>query len=233
MKKYLFPIVILLSSSILCAQEVESVSYDMPNFSTKKYDNNFLYKNEISASYGLITTPEFLDMFTSIFAAMFTIKDADASYSGAISRQYIRNFNRTIGFGAAVCYENISKDGTAHFIWDKESERREQDCKANEKYNYIAIMPVIKIRWFNAKCVSMYSKVAAGFTIANIKQTAYNYQESTLSEPTTKTSTDTATEFAFQLTPVAIEAGSPRVRAFAEIGFGQQGVFNLGLRCGL
>ena len=108
MKKSIFATFIaLLSLCALNAQEnnteVTSVSLDNISNSNNKYNSNYLFKNELAVSYGVGTTPEILNIFEKILcAAMLTIYDGEESQTGAISVEYFRNMNKTVGFGAIV-----------------------------------------------------------------------------------------------------------------------------------
>ena len=250
MKKSIFATFIaLLSLCALNAQEnnteVTSVSLDNISNSNNKYDSNYLFKNELAVSYGVGTTPEILNIFEKILcAAMLTIYDGEESQTGAISVEYFRNMNKTVGFGAIVTYEHFYQNGQWKFANIASSKE-----KQTETNDYISIMPAAKIRWFNKKSVSMYSKIAVGFTLDQKTQKYKNYVDYKTdengdldkddngnpiptSDPYTHKEKKLLNDFGFQLSPIGIEAGNPRVRAFAELGFGVQGIAKLGLRCG-
>ena len=231
--------------TLQCYTEVTSVSLDNISENNNKYDSNYLFKNELAVSYGVGTTPEILNIFEKILcAAMLTIYDGEESQTGAISVEYFRNMNKTVGFGAIVTYEHFYQNGQWKFANIASSKE-----KQTETNDYISIMPAAKIRWFNKKSVSMYSKIAVGFTLDQKTQKYKNYVDYKTdengdlvrddngnpiptSDPYTHKEKKLLNDFGFQLSPIGIEAGNPRVRAFAELGFGVQGIAKLGLRCG-
>lgn len=68
----------------------------------------------------------------------------------------------------------------------------------------------------------MYSKIALGATLLNEKYDSNRDNSNDYD--------DSALHVNWQLSLLGIEAGSPTVRAFAELGFGEQGIILAGLR---
>ena len=85
------------------------------------------------------------------------------------------------------------------------------------------MLPAAKFNWLRKKYFGMYSKVAAGVTFTSKK------------EDYTKGSTGNRSEskvnFNWQASVLGVEAGSPNVRGFVELGIGEQGVMVAGIRC--
>ena len=82
-------------------------------------------------------------------------------------------------------------------------------------------MPAVKFDWLRKKYFGMYSKLAAGATLRQEKYDSNNGSNDY---------DDSAVHVNWQLPFVGIEAGSPAIRAFAELGIGEQGILQAGVR---
>lgn len=168
-------------------------------------------RHEISVGYGVATITDIGDLYANVFSGLFTGQTGDlgsASYSGAINADYNYRLTKTIGVGAAFAYEH----STNNILVDKST------SNGKSKANYIAIMPMVKFNWINKGIFTLYSKVAVGAQFEFCKQTYGDKSES-----------KTYTYFAFQASPVGIELGR-KVCGFAELGVGQQGIAQLGVK---
>jgi len=87
--------------------------------------------------------------------------------------------------------------------------------KADYATTYISVMPTLKWSWLRKAHFGMYSKVAAGVMF--------------VSNSPDGSSSKSATHFTGQVSPLCVEFGGA-LRGFAELGFGEQGILNLGLR---
>ena len=82
------------------------------------------------------------------------------------------------------------------------------------KDNYITVMPAIKLNWISKTYFSMYTKAAIGATFG------FSEYEGESKE---------ATDFAFQASLIGIDVGKNICR-FTELGFGQQGIIQFGVK---
>ena len=81
-------------------------------------------------------------------------------------------------------------------------------------------MPAIKYYWVNKNSFGLYSKAAVGAAFLN----------STEKDLATNTSKDeSSTHFMYQLSFIGAEFGK-QFRGFAEVGFGEQGFIQAGIR---
>ena len=94
--------------------------------------------------------------------------------------------------------------------------------KGEAKNSFITVLPAVKFNWLRKKYFGMYSKVAAGVSFASKKE---DYTDNTPSR------SENSVEFNWQLSALGIEAGSPNVRGFVELGIGEQGMMLAGVRC--
>jgi hypothetical protein len=169
------------------------------------------HKNEISLSYGVGTETDIASFYADILTAIFNVR-ADETTFGSANLNYTYCLNKTIGIGATFSYARytcklLDSDGN--------------DDGSRQKTNYFTVMPTIKANWLHKKIVTLYSRAGAGLIIGHTK----NIDKS--SNPQETTSTDYF--FGFQLSPIGVEVGRACC-GFAEAGFGQEGILQLGVR---
>lgn len=172
-------------------------------------------KHEVGISYGAMSNSTWMaigdDLGTSI-ASVGTVRYDDGSVVGAIAVEYFYHLSPVVGVGAIGAYTKETKD--LFVVNDKWGEA---------KNTFISVLPAAKFNWLRKKYFGMYSKVAAGVTFTSKK------------EDYTKGSTGNRSEskvnFNWQASVLGVEAGSPNVRGFVELGIGEQGVMIAGIRC--
>ena len=170
-------------------------------------------KHEIGISYGAMSNTTWM----SIGDAMGTIltfgavKYSDGNFTGPIAVEYFYHLNPVVGVGAIGAYAKETKDILV----------------ANENYgeaknSYVTVMPAAKFNWLRKKYFGLYSKVAAGLTFASKKE---DYSKNNV-----ENQSESKVGFNFQASALGIEAGSENIRAFVELGVGEQGVALAGIR---
>jgi hypothetical protein len=179
--------------------------------------------HECSLSYGVGTHNEIVNGFANVVGSIFTLGYADITdlkWSGAYNMKYAYHPVKFLGLGVITSYQTSKGDIVEGSSKNKESNERVVVGKAVGKY--LAIMPSVSLNWFDFNYVCMYSKAAVGYSMSKSKQTRFDPREYK------KTSED---NWAYQLTPVALEVGSPLVRGFFELGFGHEGILAFGVKC--
>ncbi|MBR2194333.1 MAG: hypothetical protein IJ911_01825 [Salinivirgaceae bacterium] len=179
--------------------------------------------HECSLSYGVGTHNEIVNGFANVVGTIFTLGYADITdlkWSGAYNMKYAYHPVKFLGLGVVSSYQTSKGDIVEGSSKNKDNDARVVVGKAEGKY--FAIMPSISLNWFDFNYVCMYSKVAVGYSMSKSKQTRFESKEYK------KTSEN---NWAYQLTPVALEAGSPLVRGFFELGFGHEGILAVGVKC--
>jgi hypothetical protein len=170
-------------------------------------------KHEIGISYGALSNTTWM----SIADAMGTtitlgaVKYDDGKFTGPIAVEYFYHLNPIIGIGAIGAYTHETKDILIS-----------NDKYGEAKNTFVTVMPAAKFNWLRKKYFGMYSKVAAGLTFASKKEDYSKGNVENLSE--------SKVGFNFQASALGIEAGSETIRAFAELGVGEQGVLLGGIR---
>ena len=138
-------------------------------------------------------------------------KTQNAKSFGSFSIEYFYNTSSLVGVGAILSYSHTSKDVV-----------RDKNPIGTYTWNNVSIMPAIKLNWIQKEHFGFYSKVAAGISIAAQDIDALGYEG---------VGSKASAFFNFQVSPVGIEAGSMKLRGFAELGLGEQGIALVGLRC--
>lgn len=179
--------------------------------------------HDCSLSYGVGTHNEIVNGFANVVGTIFTLGYADITdlkWSGAYNMRYAYHPVKFLGLGVTTSYQTSKGDIVEGSSKSKDSDDRVVVGKAEGKY--LAIMPSVSLNWFDFNYVCMYSKVAVGYSMAKSKQTRFEPKEYK------KTSED---HWAYQISPVALEVGSPLVRGFFELGFGHEGILAVGVKC--
>lgn len=170
---------------------------------------NEIPSDELSVSWGIGTVPHLIEGFSDALSSALVGDNASENTYGVFSVQYMHNINQRFGIGVAASYEYIYKDG--------------KDSKKHSE-NYFTVMPTVRAYWFRGNSVGMYSRVAVGASL-NV------YNVPSASSKTEQTHTDI--QLAYHAAPVAVEVGNNKVSGFLELGFGYQGIVNVGVKFGL
>jgi len=220
MKKAFFAIAICIMAFTTTAFAREDKAFNPEtNISTtlaaSPVDNNadFQFKgaarpnhNEISLTYGY---PTFTDVEMGLGMAIGSVliiplgsKLGSVNTKGALALEYQHYIpSARISFGGLISYEAMD----ITFV----SKDDPSKVTSTDKASYITLMPSAKCVWFNRKHVGMYSRLAVGIM----------------------TTTDEINIGpAFQIDPVGVEFGGQRLRGFAQLGFGNVGIFQLGIK---
>ncbi len=147
------------------------------------------------------------------------------------------HYECTIGdhFGLGICFgydymrmhhdtdvwtstgDEINHYGETNTIWETHSE-------FGKIYRHIFnIMPEATIYWFKKRHVAMYSQLAAGIRLnveKEINESPYASETNTLAEH----------HFTCHVSAVGVEFGGRSWRGFAQIGYGAQGITQLGVK---
>ena len=169
------------------------------------------FKHEVAISYGALSNSQILDVFEEAITAPFqgntTLKDD--KFFGPISAEYFYHLQPWIGIGGILVYGQKKGD----LYSDSDNKKIGED-----KNTYLTVMPAAKFDWFRRANVGLYSKVGVGVTLRHEVIEEINYDESKM-------------HVNWQLTAIGVEVGSKQIRAFAELGTGEQGIFLGGIRC--
>ena len=170
-------------------------------------------KHEIGVSYGAMSNSTWMsigDAMGTVIASLGAFRYDDGDFTGPISLEYFYHLSPVVGIGAIGAYAKETKD---MFIGNERF--------GEAKNNYITVMPAAKFNWLRKKYFGMYSKVAAGLIFVSKKEDVKQGYTG---------SSDNSVGFNFQASAIGIEGGIPNLRAFIELGVGEQGVLLAGIR---
>ena len=194
-------------------------------------------KDEVAISVGSVTNTQIFNVFSEMFGIMgsslitgiatggqyvgYTTYD-DESYIPAFSIEYFHHMNKWLSIGAIGCLNYYSSDMYCNWQ-DKNGNTTKEKVGSGEKY-FATLMPAVKFDWLRKKNVGLYSKLGLGVTYMHEKEV----QQNSRGEKDLYDESDFL--FNFHVTLVGFEAGSQKVRGFAEFGFGEQGILSAGVR---
>jgi len=164
-------------------------------------------ENEIGVALGAGSATQIAEIYMQILlyeSGAFT----EDNFIGPFSAEYFRYVYDNVALGGIFCYTQYTKDIT------------KDGNKGQYKDNYYTLMPALKFLWVNGKNFGLYSKVAAGVTYSSWKDRE---------RETDAWHKDHAVLFNYHASVLGIEVGA-RIKAFAEIGYGEQGIGLIGLR---
>lgn len=172
----------------------------------------YAHQHEVAVAGGILSNSQWIDFYEDITVAMFTGRMEDKKYFGPLSAEYFYHTNSWLGVGGIFAYGHSKQDVTAA-----------GDVIGKHTNNYFTLMPAVKFDWLRKENFGLYSKLAVGATLRNEKVD--------FNDPADQDGSDTALHINWQASFLGIELGSPTIRAFAEAGFGEQGVLLAGVRC--
>ena len=165
-------------------------------------------KHEIGISYGALSNSQYLDVLEDMLAAPFSGKTdlKNEKFFGPLSVEYFYHVSKVVGVGGIFVYGQ--KTGDLYV---------DGQVKGENTNHYLTLMPAMKLDWLRKQNFGMYSKLAVGAAYRMEKNDAIDYKE-------------TGMHMNWQVSLLGLEAGSPTVRGFVELGMGEQGVLLAGLR---
>lgn len=166
-------------------------------------------KHEIGISYGMMSNSNWVDAFEDFADGLLGGRMENKSFVGPIAVEYFYHVTPLVGLGAVAAYGQRTQDlvGTT-------------TGKGTDRY--FTLMPSVKLDYLRKKHFGMYGKVAVGATLRKEKIEYHSGKDD---------HTDSSVNFNWQLSLLGIEAGSPYLRAFLELGVGEQGIGVVGVRC--
>ena len=168
-------------------------------------------KHEVAITLGIYSNSQIIDAFENIGGALVGAKFENESFTGPISAEYFYHVKNWLGVGGIFAYGQNKQD--VYLLGDKDGEI---------KNTYLTLMPAAKFDWLRKKHFGMYSKLAVGATLRNEKYDSV--------DPSSKDDSDSEVHVNWQVSLLGIEAGSPTIRGFLELGTGEQGIILVGVR---
>lgn len=180
-------------------------------------------RHEVALSYGIVPITEWhnsYDIELKVGVALgMHVNIREENYSEAIGLQYAYQPFRWFEFGVVGCFDRFTMN--AHPYIDSTYNSFSEKAIADASYNYLTIMPIVKLNWFDTKFFGMYSKFAYGLSVE--KFVVNNWSDKT-------TSNEKQFGPGYQVSPICLQVGAPNFRFFLEGGLGFQGLINIGFK---
>ena len=169
-------------------------------------------RHEIGISYGVVPNSIWLDV---IIPSVFGETHDNERYVGPIGLEYYYHTSPLVGVGAVAVIATNNQDAYSNKV-----------LKSHQIKSYYSLMPSVKFNWLRKANWCLYSKVAAGATLAHFSSEEHNENGKLTGEK----DSNNDVFFNFQASLLGIEVGSRQVRGFAELGIGEQGIGLAGVR---
>ena len=179
--------------------------------SAQAQSNGYDTKHEVAISYGIDSNSQIIDAFETIGRALVGAKFENDKFFGPISAEYFYHVKNWLGVGGIFAYGQNKQDVMSG-----------KDKIGESKNSYYTLMPAVKFDWLRKKYFGMYSKLAIGATLRNEKYNSSNNSNNDYN--------DSEVHVNWQASFLGIEAGSPTLRGFLELGTGEQGIILVGVR---
>lgn len=170
-------------------------------------------KHDVSITFGVGSNSQWIDAFEDIFDGYSYDNDR---YMEPISAEYFYHINKMLGLGAIFVYGNHKQDA-----YDLLTSKKDRTRIGKSSNSYYTLMPAVKFNFVRKKNFGLYSKAALGVTYRTESidyiDGSDDYDEKGLL-------------LNWQLSFIGVEAGSPYLRGFAELGIGEQGIVCAGIR---
>ena len=171
-------------------------------------------KHEVSFGVGSLANSQILDLVTDLTETTMTagyVSYDNEKFSIPLSVEYFCHINPLVGVGGIAVYSHGKRD----MFYGNELQGR-------MKTNYYTFIPAVKFNWLRKKNWGLYSKAGLGVSVRNQKWNWYDASHTN----------DSDTDFIlnFQGTPIGVECGNQYYWGFLELGMGEQGIVNAGIR---
>ncbi len=169
-------------------------------------------KHEVAVSIGAGANSQWIDVLEEMVGLMVGAKLDNEKFTGPISAEYFYHAKNWLGVGGILVFGQSRQD----IVFGKQSD-------GTGTNTYYTVMPAVKFDWLRQKYFGMYSKLGVG---ATLRHESLDYDD-----PQKSDHSESAMHVNWQVSLLGIEAGGPRLRGFAELGAGEQGIALIGLRC--
>jgi hypothetical protein len=224
----------VIAATLICGVSVNAQAQSNDSYETK---------NEVAVTIGAGSNSQifsaFSDLFTVMGTALISSVVTGGIYTGTttydnetnippISVEYFHRLNNTVSIGAIGGFCGSFSDMFCTFQKNQGDGNYKIESKekvgTSKKY-FVTLMPAAKFDWLRKKNFGVYSKVALGVT--------YMYEKEKQDNKDGEKVLNSESRFManFQASLLGIEAGLEKVRGFAELGAGEQGILVAGIRC--
>lgn len=139
--------------------------------------------------------------------------------------EYLYHFNKHLAVGLSAGYARVGQQELWDTSWysdpslDNPSAMYPSNKHVYLKTQTLFVMPTLKFTWYNNHHFAFYSRGGLGGQYYKLDAESRDYPERHESH----------LKLSYQFSPVGIEVGGDLIRFFSELGYGKQGVFNMGV----
>lgn len=173
-------------------------------------------KHEIAVSFGGMSNSNWIDAFENIGGALAGARFDGEKFVGPFSAEYFYHLDKKVSLGGIFCYGQLKEDVYMN------GRKNPKDGKSTN--GYFTVMPAVKFDWYTNKYIGLYTKVGAGVTF---RSEEIKFDDNSRY----KDISESEVHFNWQLSLIGLEAGGRNLRGFVELGVGEQGMGQVGLRC--
>lgn len=185
-----------------------------------------LRRQEFRIGAGLGEDPHFEDVYDS-YSDNYKLDTYGGSNSWntelSFFAEYLYHFNKHLAVGLSAGYARVGKQELWDTSWVMDpynpSDSYPSDKHVNLKTSTIFVMPTLKFTWYNNHHFAFYSRGGLGGQYYKLDAKSVDYPERHESH----------LKLSYQFSPIGIEVGGDLIRFFTELGYGKQGVFNMGV----
>lgn len=173
-------------------------------------------KHEIAVSLGGMSNSNWIDAFENIGGAIAGARFDGDKFIGPFSAEYFYHLNNKFSVGGIFCYGQLKEDVYMDGL---------KNPKSGKLTNgYFTVMPAVKYDWVTTENIGLYTKAGAGITFRS---------EDVKFDDNSRYSdfSDSEVHINWHLSLIGFEAGSRNLRGFVELGVGEQGMGQVGIRC--
>ena len=176
--------------------------------STNAKAKSHLYEttDEVSIAYGAGSWLQIIDDILTVFTLPSHDEYESKRFIGPLSVEYFHHVNKVVSLGAVLSYSHSHRKVVS-------SSNPSPTVKMD--IYYLTLLPAVKFDWKRAESYGLYSKLAAGMSLAMGK---FDSDKAN------------GTAFNFQVSLIGAEFGGTQWRGFGELGFGEQGIICAGIR---
>lgn len=182
-----------------------------------KAQNDSYPQHEWSISAGVLPSTDsrmFIDVLVAVLTLGLVTPD-DMTMYGSYSLEYTYHSSKRWAYGLVAGY---SANKTIYKNGYKENSTKDESLR-----HYYYFMPTAKWTWSHKKHINFYSYAGLGLYYRNERITS-------LEKGNNDAKHNNGIMPALQITPIGMEFGGERLKFFTDIGFGNKGLLNAGMR---
>ncbi len=180
--------------------------------SHKAHSQTIGHDHEFTVGAGFVTTDQILGVFIDIVRTLGTlgnVQSDNVNFTGALYLNYKYYFTPRLAAGLSVVTDKARGDLV----------NNDNEVLGSFDRRAFTLAPEVSLSYVNRKSFRMYGLIGAGYTFGSEKSTNELGEDNYTAD---------YNHFNFQVSPLGFRLGK-QIGAFAEIGFGYEGILNAGI----